>query len=100
MAKVTWRKSSPSSPIYSEGSEIFVPVSNLSTSGSMPDTGGLPSLPDEEERLATEWNSLRLERLRRLQERLTTEASTAPTPPPASAFAAETPHGDDLVATS
>jgi hypothetical protein len=81
MAKVTWIKLSPSDPIFSEGSEIFVPVPNPSTSGSMPDTGGLPSLPGEEERLATEWNSLRLERLRRLQERLSSEGSTAPTPP-------------------
>lgn len=100
MAKVTWRKSSPSSPIYSEGSEVFVPMSKPSMSDSLLDTGG-PLPPDEEERLATEWNSLRLERFRRLQERLSSEGSLAPAPPPAptsSPSVSGSDHGDDSVA--
>jgi hypothetical protein len=85
MPKIIESEFKPDDPIFSSGSQIFVPVSRPPTETSMPSMdGGQPQSPppEDEERLATEWNSLRLERYRRLQERLASTGSLAPTQPP------------------
>jgi hypothetical protein len=83
MAKFTERSLPPDHPIFSEGSMIFAPMSRPSTDASQTSTGGenAASPPETEEQLATEWNALRLERYRRLQERLASTGSLAPTQP-------------------
>ena len=93
MARIIEKELTPDDPIFSSGSEIFVPVSRPPAGTGMPSMdGGQPQSPppEDEERLATEWNSLRLERYRRLQERLASTGSLAPTQP-SSASSSDSP---------
>ena len=86
MAKDTWIELQPNDPIFSGKLEISVLQSKPSMTSSLPNTDGTKPespLPDQmnEEQLATEWNSLRMERLRRLQVRPSSKDSPDQIPP-------------------